>query len=113
MTAKLIGEVGDVSRFRSADAFSMRAGCGAHPGELGAGQPAAPQPGRQPPAQSGLYSIALAQARSYPPAQAFIARKRAEGKSWREAIRALKRHLAQILFRLLSLPITQVSSLRA
>jgi transposase len=49
-----------------------------------------------------LYSIAFAQVRTYPPAQAFVARKRAEGKSWREAIRALKRHLARIVFRLLS-----------
>ena len=49
-----------------------------------------------------LHAIALAQARTYPPAQAFVARKRAEGKSWREAIRALKRHLARVVFRLLS-----------
>ena len=42
-----------------------------------------------------------------------MARKRAEGKSWREAIRALKRHLARIVFRLLSLPVTQISSVGA
>ena len=55
-----------------------------------------------------LFAIAFAQARTYPPAQAYVARKRAEGKSWREAIRALKRHLARVVFRLLSLPVTGV-----
>lgn len=44
---------------------------------------------------------------------ALLARKRAEGKSWREALRALKRHLVRIVFRLLSQPATQVSSLGA
>jgi hypothetical protein len=33
------------------------------------------------------------------PAQAFVARKRAEGKSTREALRCLKRHLARIVWR--------------
>ena len=48
-----------------------------------------------------LCVVALAQARHHPPAQAFIARKRAEGTTWREALRALKRHLARVVFRLL------------
>jgi hypothetical protein len=56
-----------------------------------------------------LFSIAFAQVRTYPPAQAFMTRKRAAGKSWREAIRALKRHLARIVFRLLSQPLAQSS----
>jgi hypothetical protein len=59
-----------------------------------------------------LHGIVLAQVRTYPPAQAFVARERAEGKSWREALRALKRHLARIVFRLLSQP-SQVSSVGA
>ncbi|MBA2634306.1 MAG: IS110 family transposase, partial [Chloroflexi bacterium] len=33
------------------------------------------------------------------------ARKRAEGKSWREALRCLKRHLARRVYRLLEAPI--------
>ena len=48
-----------------------------------------------------LHSIALSQAWHHPPATAFIARKRAEGRTWREALRSLKRHLARIVFRLL------------
>ena len=35
------------------------------------------------------------------PAQAYLARKRAEGKSAREARRCLKRHLARVVWRAL------------
>ena len=47
-----------------------------------------------------LYRIALSQARSWPEAQAYVARRQAEGKTWREAIRALKRSLIRGLWRL-------------
>jgi hypothetical protein len=43
--------------------------------------------------------MALVQARTYPPAKAYLVRRRAEGKSWREAIRCLKRHLADVVYR--------------
>ena len=45
-----------------------------------------------------LFTVAMVQLRHSPPAQAFIARKRTEGKSGREAIRCLKRHLARVVF---------------
>ena len=47
-----------------------------------------------------LYRIALTQARSYPAAQAYLARRQAEGKTRREAIRALKRYLIRAIWRL-------------
>ncbi len=47
-----------------------------------------------------LYRIALAQARSSPEAQAYLARRKAEGKTWREAMRALKRYLIRAIWRL-------------
>jgi transposase len=47
-----------------------------------------------------LYRIAVSQARSSPAAQAYLARRQAEGKTWREAIRALKRHLIRAIWRL-------------
>jgi hypothetical protein len=46
-----------------------------------------------------LYRIALTQARSSPEAQAYLARRKAEGKTWREAIRALKRYLVRAIWR--------------
>jgi transposase len=47
-----------------------------------------------------LYRIALSQARSCAQAQAYLARRQAEGKTWREAIRALKRYLIRAIWRL-------------
>ena len=47
-----------------------------------------------------LYRIAVSQARSSPAARAYLARRQAEGKTWREAIRALKRHLIRAIWRL-------------
>jgi transposase len=102
VTAKLIGEAGDVRRFRSADAFAMLAGVAPIPASSGQVSRMRLNRGGNRQLNRALYSIAFAQVRTYPPAQAFVARKRAEGKSWREAIRALKRHLARIVFRLLS-----------
>jgi hypothetical protein len=37
------------------------------------------------------------------PARAFLARQQAQGKSRREALRCLKRHLARVVFRILRL----------
>ena len=47
-----------------------------------------------------LYRIAVSQAHSSPAAQAYLARRQAEGKTWREAIRALKRYLIRAIWRL-------------
>ena len=47
-----------------------------------------------------LHRIAIAQARSSPAARAYLARREAEGRTRREAIRALKRFLVRALWRL-------------
>ena len=44
-----------------------------------------------------IHRIALTQASRYQPAKDYIARRRAEGKSWREAIRALKRYIVRAI----------------
>ena len=48
-----------------------------------------------------LHRIAVAQGRLHAAARAFLARKQAEGKTRREALRALKRHLVRTVFRTL------------
>jgi transposase len=113
VTAKLIGETGDIRRFRSADAFAMLAGVAPIPASSGQTSRMRLNRGGNRQLNRALFSIALSQIKTYPPAQAFVARKRAEGKSWREAIRALKRHLARIVFRLLSQLPSQAPSLGA
>ena len=46
-----------------------------------------------------LYTIAFVQSRCDPRAQDYLERKRADGKSWREAMRCLKRQLANVVYR--------------
>ncbi len=46
-----------------------------------------------------LYRIAVTQARCSPQAKAYLARRTSEGKTRREAIRALKRHLVRAIWR--------------
>lgn len=113
VTAKLIGEIGDIARFRSADAFAMIAGVAPIPASSGQTSRMRLNRGGNRQINRALHGIVLAQVRTYQPAKDFVARKRAEGKSWREALRALKRHLARIVFRILSQPVGQASSLGA
>lgn len=113
VTAKLIGEVGDIRRFRSADAFAMLAGVAPIPASSGQVSRMRLNRGGNRQLNRALWCIAFSQARTHEPARLYIARKRTEGKSWREAMRALKRHLARIVFRMLSQPVGQASSLGA
>ena len=46
-----------------------------------------------------LYRIAITQTRIHAPARDYLAKKQAEGQSRREAIRCLKRHLVNVIFR--------------
>jgi len=103
VAAKLIGETGDPSRFRSADAFAMLAGVAPIPASSGQTRRMRLNRGGNRQLNRALHSIALAQAWHHAPAREYIARRRAEGKTWREAMRALKRHLARVVFRLLCL----------
>jgi transposase len=61
-----------------------------------------------------LYRIALTQAHRWPPARAYLARRQADGKTRREAFRALKRCLVRAIWRLwhacLQAPAGQVST---
>jgi transposase len=113
VTAKLLGEIGDITRFRSADAFAMLAGVAPIPASSGQTNRMRLNRGGNRQINRALHGIVLAQVRTYQPAKDFVARKKAEGKSWREALRALKRHLARIVFRLLSQPARQASVLGA
>ena len=46
-----------------------------------------------------LFTVALTQAREHAPAREYMERKLAEGKTWREGIRCLKRQLAAVVYR--------------
>ena len=100
LTATIIAQAGDVRRFRDAAAFARY--CGAAPIPCGSGQTAGRHRlhrGGNRQLNAALYRIAIVQQRHHPDAKAFLARKAAEGKTPREARRALKRHLANVLYR--------------
>lgn len=46
-----------------------------------------------------IHRIALTQSQRYAPAKQYLARRQADGKTWREALRALKRHIARAIWR--------------
>lgn len=51
-----------------------------------------------------IHRIAITQARTHPPARTYLNRKQTEGKTTKEAIRALKRHLARTIHTTLTTP---------
>jgi transposase len=98
----LIAHAGDVRRFRSRAAFARF--CGVAPIPCGSGKTAGHHRfdrGGNRQLNAALHRIAIVQARVDPRARAFLARKQAEGQTKREARRALKRHLANVVYRLL------------
>ena len=100
IAAALISHAGDVRRFKDAAAFARY--CGAAPIPCGSGQTAARHRlhrGGNRQLNAALYRIAIVQQRHHPDAKAFLARKLREGKTPREARRALKRHLANVVYR--------------
>jgi transposase len=96
--AKLLAEIGPIDRFKS-DAQLARHG-GVAPLEASSGRTQRHRLDRGGNRQlnAALYRIAITQARYHPPARAYLERKRAEGKSRREALRCLKRLLARVVF---------------
>ena len=100
--ARLIGEVGDVRRFRSADALAALAGVAPIPASSGQIQRMRLNRGGNRQLNRALHVIAVTQARFHPAAKTYVARRiEVDGKTWREAIRALKRQLVRPVFRLL------------
>lgn len=103
LAAVIVAQAGDVRRFRNAGAFARF--CGAAPIPCGSGRTAGRHRlhrGGNRQLNAALYRIAIVQQRHHPQAQSFLERKIREGKTPREARRALKRHLANVLYRRLT-----------
>jgi transposase len=99
--AKLVAETAGAARFGSDARLAMHAGTA--PLDASSGQQRRHRLNRSGNRQlnCALHRLAINQARHHPPAQAYLARKQAEGKSKREALRCLKRHLARVVYRTL------------
>jgi len=99
--AKIVGETADVRRFRSKDAFARYNGTvllpvwsSNHPRHRlnRAGD-------RQ--LNCALHRIALTQAHWHPDARAYLQRRKDTGDTAKEAMRALKRRLSEVIYRAL------------
>jgi transposase len=100
--AKLLAETAGVARFASDAKLARLAGVAPIPASSGARTRLRLHRGGNRQLNCALHRIAVTQGRMHPPAREFLDRKRAEGKSNREALRSLKRHLARRVWRLLN-----------
>jgi transposase len=102
--AKLIGEIAGADRFAS-DAKLARTG-GAAPIPASSGQTNRHRLDRGGNRQlnCALHRLAINKGKWDPDTAAYLARKQAEGKSRKEALRCLKRHLARRVWKLLHTP---------
>ena len=99
IAAKILGEVGDPSRVRSKPAFAVLSGTAPLSASSGQVQRHRLNRGGNRQLNWALHYIALAQCRIMPDAQAYMDRQREAGKSHKEAMRCLKRHLSNVVYR--------------
>jgi transposase len=99
--AKLLAETAGATRFASDAKLARLAGVAPIPASSGMRTRHRLDRGGNRQLNCALHRIAVTQSRVHPPAKEFLARKRAEGKSNREALRCLKRHLARRVWQLL------------
>ena len=99
--AKLVGELGGIERFGSEAKLAMHAGIA--PLDASSGRQRRHRLNRSGNRQlnCAVHRIAVTQGRTHPPAREFLARKEAEGKGRKEALRCLKRQLVRVLWRTL------------
>jgi transposase len=101
IAAKLIAETAGAARFASDAKFARLAGVAPVPASSGKRIRNRLDRGGNRQLNCALHRIAVCQGRVHPPAREFLERKQAEGKSRREALRCLKRHLARRVWKLL------------
>ena len=97
--AKIVAEVAQVSRFPTEGHFARCAGTAPVPASSDARhrQRFNRRGNRQ--LNTAIHRIGVTQLRIHEPAKDYVTRKRAEGKTKTEAIRALKRHITRVVFK--------------
>jgi transposase len=99
--AKILGETANPTRFRSEACFAMHAGVAPIPASSGRTNRHRLARGGNRQLNAALHRIAVTQIRLGGLGQAYYERRRAGGDSTMEALRALKRRLARVVFNLL------------
>ena len=97
--AKIVGEVGNVSRFRSRHAFAMHNGTAPIPVWSGNRERFRLNRGGNRQINCALHRIAVTQMQRPGAAQDYIAKRRAAGDTKTEAIRALRRRISDEVYR--------------
>jgi transposase len=97
--AKLVGETAGIRRFRSKDAFARHNGTAPLP--VWSGDRTRFRLNRSGNRQlnCALHRIAITQLRCHQPAQMYVMKRRAAGKTARDAVRALRRQLSDEVYR--------------
>jgi transposase len=100
-TAKLLGEIAGVTRFATDAKLARTAGSAPIPASSGRTQRHRVDRGGNRQLNCALHRLAVTKGRLDAESAAYLDRKQAEGKTRREAIRCLKRHLARRVWHLL------------
>ncbi|WP_433221100.1 IS110 family transposase [Dactylosporangium sp. CS-047395] len=98
IAAKIIAETAGATRFRSSAAFAMHAGTAPIPVWTGNRTSFRLNRGGNRQLNTALHRIAVTQLRMHPPARALVERRVKQGNSKTEAIRILRRHLADVVY---------------
>ena len=103
--AKLVGEIAGAQRFATPAKLARAAGVAPIPASSENTRRQRLDQGGNRQINAALHRVIVTRARCHPPTRDYITRRRSEGKSTREAIRCLKRHLTRRVWRLLQPPL--------
>ena len=102
--AKLIAEVAGIERFRSESKLARIAGVAPIPASSGNRTRFRLDRGGNRQLNAAFHRIAVTQLRCHQPAKDYVARRVSDGKTKREALRCLKRHLVRAVFNSMTNP---------
>jgi transposase len=105
LAAKFIGEIAGIDRFKSDAQLARLAGCAPIPASSGGHSDRHRlDPGGNRRLNSAFYMLAIIRISQDPRTALYLQKQRANGKTKREAIRNLKRHLVRRVYHLLRTP---------
>jgi transposase len=104
LAAKFIGEIAGIDRFSSDAQLARLAGCAPIPVASGRTDRHRLDPGGNRQLNHAFHMLAVTKIRHDPRTAVYLARQRANGKTNKDAIRSLKRHLVRRVYHLLSDP---------
>jgi len=109
--ARILAEVGDITRFSSDSKLARLAGIAPIPVSSGMRDRHRLDRGGNRLLNCAFHRLAITQGRINPHAREFLTRKQAEGRTRMDALRCLKRHLVRRIYQLLKQPPTPTGAL--